>query len=99
MSEITIKTFVQKAIYKYLEKRQNLCKDLIDNKMERIKNTIYKIVMECLESSLPLSIKASLEEYIELTDIIILDIVDNYDEYLPFRVNLDPEKTRQVKEK
>ena len=54
--------------------------------------------MECLESSLPLSIKVSPEEYIELTDIIIPDIVDNYDEYLPFRVNLDPKKTRQVKE-
>ena len=50
------------------------------------------MVMECLESSLPLSIKASSENYIELTDIIIPYIVDNYNEYLPFRVNLDPEK-------
>ena len=67
--------------------------------MKRIKNTIYKMVMECLESSLPLSMKASSEKYIELTDIIISDIVDNYNEYLPFRVNLDPEKTRKVVEK
>ena len=67
--------------------------------MERIKNTIYKMVMECLEISLPLSIKASLEKYIELKNIIILDIVENYNEYLPFRVNLDPEKTRKVIEK
>ena len=92
MSEMTIKTFVQKAIDKYLEKRQSLCKDFTNSKMERIKNTVYKMVMECLESSLPLSIKASPENYIELTDIIIPDIVDNYNEYLPFRVNLDPEK-------
>ena len=57
------------------------------------------MVMECLEISLPLSIKASPEKYIELTDIIIPDIVDNYNEYLPFQVNLDPEKTRKVIEK
>ena len=86
---MTIKMFVQKAIYKYLEKRQNLCKDFINSKMQRIKNTIYRMIMECLESSLPLSIKASPEKYIELTDIIILDIVENYNKYLPFRVNLD----------
>ena len=55
--------------------------------------------MECLEISLPSSIKASPEKYIELTDIIILDIVENYNEYLPFKVNLDPEKTRKVIEK
>ena len=67
--------------------------------MERIKNTIYKMVMKCLEIILLLSIKVSLEKYIELTDIIILDIVENYNEYLPFRVNLDPEKTRKVIEK
>ena len=59
MSEMPIKSFVKKSIDKYLEKRQNLCKDFTSSKLERIKNTIYKMVMECLESSLPLSIKAS----------------------------------------
>ena len=67
--------------------------------MERIKNTIYKMVMECLESSLFLFIKASPEKYIELTDIIILDMVDNYNEYLPFRVNLDPGKKKKSNRK
>ena len=67
--------------------------------MERIKNKIYKMVMECVESSLPLFIKASEKKYIKLTDIIIPDIVDNYNEYLPFRVNLDAEKTRKIIEK
>ena len=43
--------------------------------MERIKNTIYKMVMECLETSLPLSIKVDPETYVELTNIIIPDIV------------------------
>ena len=58
MSEMTIKSFVQKSIDKYLEKRQNLCKEFTNSKMEQIKNTIYKMVMECLETSLSLSIKA-----------------------------------------
>ena len=52
-----------------------------------------------LKNSLPLSKKASPEKYIELTDIIISYIVENYNEYLPFRVNLDPEKTKKVLEK
>ena len=37
--------------------------------------------------------------YVELTNTIILDIVSNYNEYLPFKVNLDPETTRRVIEK
>ena len=49
--------------------------------MKRIKNTIYKMVMECLETSLPLSIKADPEIYIELTNTIIPDIENNYNEY------------------
>ena len=57
------------------------------------------MVMECLEISLPLSIKASSKKYIELIDITISNIVENYNEYLPFRVNLEPEKTRKVIEK
>ena len=56
MSEMTIKSFVQQSINKYLEKRKNLCKEFTDSKMERIKNTIYKMVMEYLETSLPLSL-------------------------------------------
>ena len=99
MSEMTIKSFVQQSIDKYLEKRQNLCKDFTSSKMERIKNTIYKMVMECLETSLPLSIKADPEIYIELTNTIIPDIGNNYNEYLPFKVNLDPETTRRIVEK
>ena len=64
MSEMTINSFVQKSIDKYLEKIHNLCNDsneYANSKMERIKNTMYKMIMECLESSLPLSIKASPE--------------------------------------
>ena len=95
MSKITMKMFVQKTIDKYLEKRQHLCKDFTNSKMERIKNTIYKMVMECLEICLLLSKKASPEKYIELIDIIIYDTVENYNEYLPFRVNLDPEKNKK----
>ena len=99
MSEMTIKSFVQQSIDKYLEKKQNLCKEFTSSKMERIKNTIYKMVMDCLETSLPLSVKADPETYVELTNIIIPDIVSNYNEYLPFKVNLDPKTTRKVVEK
>ena len=94
-----MKMFVQKIIDKYLEKKKHLYKDFTNNKMERMKNTIYKMVMECLEICLPISKKASPEKYIELMDIIIPDRVENYNEYLPFKVNLDLEKTRKVIEK
>ena len=57
MSKMAIKTFIQKNIDKYLEKRQHLCKDFNEKKKERIKNTIYEIVIECLEICLPLSKK------------------------------------------
>ena len=57
------------------------------------------MIMEYLESILPLTIKASPEQYIELTNILIPDMVENYNKYLPFKVNLDPEKTRKVIEK
>ena len=67
--------------------------------MERIKNTIYKMIMECLEISLSLSIKADPDIYVELTNTIIPDIVSYYNEYLPFKVNLDQETTRRVVEK
>ena len=67
--------------------------------MERIKNTLYKMVMECLETSLPLSMKADPEIYIEFTNTIIPDIVNNYNEYLPFKVNLDQKTTRRIIEK
>ena len=99
MSEMTVKLFVHKSIDKYLEKIQNLCKEFIGSKMERIKNTTYKMVMECLETSLPLFIKTDPEIYVELTNTIIPDIVNNYNEYLHFKVNLDPETTRRVIEK
>ena len=54
MSKITIKTFVQKTIEKYLEKIQHLCKDFTERKKEIIKNIIYKMVIEYLEICLPL---------------------------------------------
>ena len=40
MSEMTIKSFLQQSIDKYLEKRKNLCKEFTISKMERIKNNI-----------------------------------------------------------
>ena len=49
-----------------------------------------------LEICLPLSNK---ERYVGLTNIIIPNIVENYNEYIPFRVNMGPEKIRKIIEK
>ena len=93
MNKITMKTLIQKTIYKYSEKRQHLRKDFNKRKKERIKNTIYEMVIECLEICLPLS-KMLVQKNIKLTDI-----VENYNKYLPFKVNIDLEKTRKIIEK
>ena len=39
------------------------------------------------------------ERYIEITDIIIPNIVENYNEYLPFIINMDSKKIRKIIEK
>ena len=67
--------------------------------MKRIKNTIYKMIMECLEICLALSKKSSPKKYIELTNIIIPNVVENYNKYLPFKVNLDLEKKNKSNRK
>ena len=86
MSKITIKTFVKEIIDKYMEERQYLYKDSNGRKINRIKHNLYDMVIECLEICLPLSNK---ERYIEITYIIIPNIVENYNEYLTFTVNID----------
>ena len=48
--------------------------------MEIIENTIYYMVMECLEI-LPLFKKASPKKYISLINIIIPNVLENYNEY------------------
>ena len=80
MSKITIKTFV-KGLDKYIEERQHLYKDFNGRKINRIKHNLFDMVIECLDICLHLFNK---ERYIEITNIIILDIVGNYNEYLPF---------------
>ena len=92
ISKITIKTFVKRTIDKYVEERQHLYKDFNGRKIDRIKHNLYDMVIECLEICLPLSNK---ERYIEITGIIIHDIVENYNEYLPFTVNMDSGKIRK----
>ena len=57
------------------------------------------MIIKCLEICFPLSKNANPEKYIELTDIINLDIVKNYNKYLPFKVNIDSEKTKNNKKK
>ena len=57
------------------------------------------MVIECLGIFLRLFKNISPEKYIKITDIIIPDIIENYNEYLPFKVTMDPEKTRKTIEK
>ena len=64
--------------------------------MDRIKHHLYDMVIECLENCLPLSNK---ERYIELTDIIIHDIVSNYNEMLPIKVGVYSKKIQKIIEK
>ena len=51
------------------------------------------MVIECLELCMPLHNK---EKYIEITDVIIPDIIGNYNEILPIKVHIDPEKTYKM---
>ena len=67
--------------------------------MQNIKEIMYLMIMECYEICLLLSKKASLEKYIEFTDIIIPNIIENYNEYLPIKTHIDPSKIRKIIEK
>ena len=78
------------------QKRQYLYKDFNERKLDRIKHHLYDMVIECLENCLPLSNK---ERYIELTDIVIPDIVSNYNKMLPIKVGVYYKKIRKIIEK
>ena len=70
--------------------------DLNDRKIQNMKKTIYQMIIECFEICLPLSKKTSPEKYIELTDIIIPNIIENYNEYLPIKIHINPSKIRDT---
>ena len=57
------------------------------------------MIMECFEICLPLSKKVSPEKYIKLTNIIIPNIIENYNEYLPLKIHIDPSKIWKTIEK
>ena len=75
MSNITIRDLLMKIIDKYIESKTQIKQDLTDRKIKNIKKTIYQIIMDCFEICLPLFKKTNLEKYIELTDIIIPNII------------------------
>ena len=64
-----------------------------------LSKTIYQMIMETFEIFLPLSKKASPEKYIELIDIRIPNIIENYNEYLLIKINIDLSKIRNTIEK
>ena len=57
------------------------------------------MVIKWLEICLLLSKNTSPKKYIELTNIMIHFVVENYNEYLPFNVIIDSEKIRKIIEK
>ena len=99
MSKITIKDLLMKSIDKYIESKPQIKKDLNDRKIQNMKKTIYQMIMECFEICLPLFKKVSPEKYIKLTDIIILNVIENYNEYLPMKIYISPSKIRDTIEK
>ena len=99
MSKIAIRDLLIKTIDKYIESTPQIKQDLNDRKMQNMKKTIYQMIMECFEICLPLSNKANPEKYIELTDMIIPNIIENYNEYLPIRIHINPNKIWDTIEK
>ena len=57
------------------------------------------MIMECFKICFPLSNKASPEKYRELTNIIIPNIIENYNEYLLIKIHINPSKIRDTIEK
>ena len=57
------------------------------------------MIIECFESCIYLFKKVSLENYIEFTDKIISNITENYNEYLPIKIHIDPSKIRKFVKK
>ena len=88
MRRITIRDLLIKIIDKYIESRPQIKQDLNDRKIQYIKKTIHQMIMECFEICLPLSKKVSPKKYIELSDIIIPNIIENYNEYLPIKIHI-----------
>ena len=95
ISKITIKALVPGTLKKYMDNRSTICKDFSNSKIKRI-NTLYQMIIECLELFMPLYYK---EQYIEITDVIISDIIGNYNEILPIKVHIEAEKTQKIIEK
>ena len=80
MSKLTIRDLLMKTIDKCMESKPQIKQDLTDRKIQNIKKTIYQMIMECFKICLPISKKASPEKYIELADVIIPNITENYNE-------------------
>ena len=95
MSNITIRDLLMKTIGKYIESKPQIKQDLTDRKIQNIKKIIYQMIMKCFEICLPRSKKVNPEKYIELTDIMIPNIMKNYNEYLPIKIHIYPSEIRK----
>ena len=54
------------------------------------------MIMECLEINILLS---NTDRYRELMDIIIPNVIENYNKYLPIKIHIDLRKIREFVEK
>ena len=89
MNKITIKTLVIGTIEKYTDNMPNISKDFSNSMIQKIKNTLYQMVIECLEVCMALY---NTKKYIEITDIMILNTVSDYNEILPIKIDIDATK-------
>ena len=89
MSKVTIKELVIKTIDKYIESKPQINQEFNSRKIQNIKNTIERMIMECLEINVPLS-NIDIYIYMELTNVIIPKVIENYNEYLRIKIHIDP---------
>ena len=99
MSNITISDLLMKTIDKYIESKPQIKQDLTNRNIRNIKKIIYQMIMKCFEICLPLSKKVDPKKYIKLTDMMIPNIIKNYNEYLPIKIHIYPSKIRKQQKK
>ena len=99
MSKKKVRDLLMKTIDIYMERKSQINQDLNGRKRKNIKEIIYLKIMKCFEICLLLSKKASPAKYIELTYIIISNIIENYNEYSSIKIHIDPSKIRKIIEK
>ena len=85
MNKVTLRELVIKTIDKYIKSKTQINQVFNSRKIQNIKHTIYQMIMECLEINVPL---INTDKYIELMDVIIPKVIENYNENLPIKIHI-----------